>query len=86
MSKSTLSTVNSGITSKNNGSLEADNNADVSFERVHLNVSFKWVENITGSKKLKNAFPSSVDNITDEDTSHTSDSSSLGHQSKLLNI
>ena len=72
--------------SENNGSLEADNNAGVSFEGVHLNVSFKSIENITGSKQLKNAFSSSVENTTDEDTYKTPESSNLGHQSKLLNI
>ena len=86
MSKSTVSTVDFNIMSKNDGSLGADNNSDKSFERVHLNVSSNSVENVTGSKLSKNAFSSAVENITDVDVSHTSDSCSLSHQSKFLNI
>ena len=72
--------------SKNDGSLGADNNSDKSFERVHLNVSSNSVENVTGSKLSKNAFSRAVENIIDVDVSHTSDSCSLSHQSKFLNI
>ena len=86
MSKSTVSTVDFNIMSKNNDSLGADNNSDKSFKRVHLNVSSNSVENVTGSKLSKNAFSSAVENITDVDVSHTSDSCSLSHQSKFLNI
>ena len=39
-----------------------------------------------GSKQFKNAFSSAVENIIDEDVSHTSDSCILSHQSKFLNI
>ena len=72
--------------SKNNDSLGADNNSDKSFKRVHLNVSSNSVENVTGSKLSKNAFSRAVENIIDVDVSHTSDSCSLSHQSKFLNI
>ena len=72
--------------SKNDGSLWADNNSDKSFERVHLNVSSNSVENVEGSKLSKNAYSSAVENIIDVDVSHTSDSCSLSHQSKFLNI
>ena len=86
MSKSTVSTVDFNIMSKNNDSLGADNNSDKSFKRVHLNVSSNSVENVTGSKLSKNAFSRAVENIIDVDVSHTSDSCSLSHQSKFLNI
>ena len=85
-SKSTVSTVDFNIISKIDGSLGADNSADKSFERVHLNISFNSVENVTGSKQLKNAFSTAVENIIDVDLSHTSDSCSLSHKTKLLNI
>ena len=49
--------------SKNDGSFRADNNSDVSFKRVHLNVSSNSVENVTGFKLSKNAFSSAVENI-----------------------
>ena len=72
--------------SRNDGSLGADNNSDKSFERVHLNVSSNSAENVTGSKLSKNAFSSAVENIIDVGLSHKSDSCSLSHQSKFLNI
>ena len=74
------------IISESNGSLGADINADESFERVHVNVSSNSVDNVTGSKQFNNPFSSSVENIIDVDVSHTSDSCSLSHQSKFLNI
>ena len=42
--------------------------------------------NVTGSKKFKNAFSSAVENIIDVDVTRTSESCSLSHQSKFLNI
>ena len=72
--------------SKNHGSFAADSNSDRSFERVHLNVSSNSIEDAIGSKLSKNAFSSAVENIIHVDVSHTSDSCSLSHQSKFLNI
>ena len=69
-SKSTVSTIDFNIMSKNDGSLAADNNSDKSFERVHLNVSSNSVDNITGSKLSKKALSSAVENIIDVDVSH----------------
>ena len=51
-----------------------------------MNLSSNSVENITDSKKFKNTFYSSEENIIDMDVYHTSDSSNLSHQSKILNI
>ena len=81
MSKSTVSTVDFKIISKNDGSLVADKNADKSFERAHLHVSSTSVKNVTGSKQFKNAFFDTID----VDVSRTSDSCSVSHQSKFLN-
>ena len=41
---------------------------------------------LTGSKLSKNAFSRALENIIDVDVYHTSDSCSLSHQSKFLNI
>ena len=72
--------------SENDDSFGADSNSDRSFERVHLNVSSNSIEDVIGSKLSKNAFSSAVENIIDVDVSHTSDSFSLSHESKFLNI
>ena len=72
--------------SENDGSFGSDSNSDRSFERVHLNVSSNSIEDVIGSKLSKNAFSSAVENIIHVDVSHTSDSCSLSHQSKFLNI
>ena len=74
-----MSTVDFNIMSKNDGSLEADNNSDKSFDRVHLNGSSNSVENVTGSKLSKKAFSRAVENIIDVDVSHISDSYGLSH-------